>query len=106
MHRAAEDETVGGLCLFNGLVDHAAEHAAFALTAAAAADAAAHGLAADMQDLGVDAAGIQLLGDEGQSSIGAALFVGAAVDEQDFHEKYSPLQSEMRRKCPALLQIL
>ena len=56
---------------------------------AAAADAAAHRLCADVQDLGLDAAGVQLPGDQGQGGIGAALLVGAAVDEQDFHKPVS-----------------
>ena len=86
MHRAAKDKAVGGLGLFDGLVDHAAEHAAAAAAAAAAADAAAHRLAADVQDLGFDSGVVQFPGDQGQGGIGAALFVGAAVDEQDFHK--------------------
>ena len=85
MHRAAEHKAVGGLGLLDGFVDHAAEHAAIAGCAAAAADAAAYGLAADMQDLGVHTGVVQFLCDEGKGGIGAALFVGAAVDEQNFH---------------------
>ena len=87
VHRAAEDETVGGLGLFDGLVDYAAEHTAIAAAAAAAADAAAHGFAADVQDLSLHTGVVQFLCDEGQGGVGAALFVGAAVDEQNFHEK-------------------
>ena len=90
MHRRAEDEGVGGLGLLDGLVDHAAKDAALAGGTAAAADAAAHGLGADVQDLRLDAGRVQLSGDEGQCGVGAALFVGAAVDEQDFHDVYSP----------------
>ena len=84
MHRAAEHEGVGGLCLLDGLVDHAAEHSSIAAAAAAAADAAAHGLTADVQNLGLDALCLQFPGDEGKGSVGAALLVGAAVDEQNF----------------------
>ena len=105
MHRAAKHEAVGGLCLFNGLVDHAAEHAAIAAAAAAAADAAAHRLAADVQDLGVDTGLVQLPGDQGQGGVGAALFVGAAVDEQNVH-KNTLLWSRMRRKMPGACAIL
>ena len=86
MHRAAKHEAVGGLCLFNGLVDHAAEHAAIAAAAAAAAD-------------------VQLPGDQGQGGVGAALFVGAAVDEQNVH-KNTLLWSRMRRKMPGACAIL
>ena len=85
MHRAAEDEGVGGLGFFDGLVDHAAKDTAAACGAAAAADAAADGPGADVEDLGLDVGAVQLLRDEGQSGVGAAFFVGAAVDEQDFH---------------------
>ena len=85
VHRAAKHEAVGGLCLFNGLVDHAAKHAAIALGTAAAADAAAHGFAADMQDLSVHTGIIQFLCNERKGGIGAAFFVRAAVDEQNFH---------------------
>ena len=55
------------------------------LPAAAAADAAADGPGADVEDLGLDVGAVQLLRNEGQSGVGAAFFVGAAVDEQDFH---------------------
>ena len=97
VHRRAEDEGIGGLGLLDGLVDHAAEHASIAAAAAAAADAAAHGLTADVQDLGLDALCLQLPGNKGKGSVGAALLVGAAVDEQNFHAVYSPLL-KMRRK--------
>ena len=106
MHRAAEHKAVGGLGLLNGFVDHAAEHAAIACGAAAAADAAAYGLAADMQDLGVHTGVVQFLCDEGKGGIGAALFVGAAVDEQNFHADTLLLVSRMRRKSPALPVLL
>ena len=105
MHRAAEDETVGGLGLFDGLVDYAAEHTAIAAAAAAAADAAAHGFAADVQDLSLHTGVVQFLCDEGQGGVGAALFVGAAVDEQNVH-KNTLLWSRMRRKMPGACAIL
>ena len=91
MHRGAENEAVGGLGLLDGLVDHAAKHAAAALGTAAAADAAAHGFCAHAEDLRLNAAGVQLLGNEGKGGVGAAFFMGAAVDEKNFHGKYSPL---------------
>ena len=69
---------------------------------AAAADAAAHGLGADIQNLGIDAGGVQFPGDEGQGGVGAALLVGAAVDEQNFHAVYSPLL-KCAVKCAILL---
>ena len=102
VHRAAEHKGVGGFGLLNGLVDHAAEHASIAAAAAAAADAAAHGLAADVQNLGLDALCLQLPGDEGKGGVGAALLVGAAVDEQNFHAVYSPLL-KCAVKCAILL---
>ena len=49
------------------------------------ADAAADGPGADVEDLGLDVGAVQLLRNEGQSGVGAAFLVGAAVDEQDFH---------------------
>ena len=60
MHRAAEHEAIGSFGLLDGLVDHTAKHA-FACGAAAAADAAAHGFAADMQDLSVHTGIVQFL---------------------------------------------
>ena len=102
MHRAAEHKGVGGLCLLNGLVDYAAEHAPIAAAAAAAADAAAYGLTADVQDLGLDALCLQLPGNKGKGGVGAALLVGAAVDEQNFHAVYSPLL-KCAVKCAILL---
>ena len=103
MDRCAEHKGIGGLGLFDGLVDHAAEHAALTGGTAAAADAAAHRLCADVQDLGLDAAGVQLPGDQGQGGIGAALLVGAAVDEQDFHDKYSPFVRPKKRRSGMIL---
>ena len=99
VHRAAEHKGVGGFGLLNGLVDHAAEHASIA---AAAADAAAYGLTADVQDLGLDALCLQLPGNKGKGGVGAALLVGAAVDEQNFHAVYSPLL-KCAVKCAILL---
>ena len=86
----------------DGLVDHAAEDAALAGSTAAAADAAAHGLCADVQDLRLDAGGVQLPGDEAQCGIGAALLVGAAVDEQDFHKQILSFFGKTRRTWGAL----
>ena len=103
MHRRAEDEGVGSLGFLDGLVDYAAEDAALAGSTAAAADAAAHGLCADVQDLRLDAGGVQLPGDEAQCGIGAALLVGAAVDEQDFHDKYSPFVRPKKRRSGMIL---
>ncbi len=100
MDRAAEHEGIGGLGLLDGLVDHAAEDAAVAGGTAAAADAAAHGLGADVEDLRLDACGVQLARHQRQRGIGAALGVGAAVDEQDFHSR---ILSFLRRKTPGAL---
>ena len=82
MHRRAEDKGVGSLGFLDGLVDHAAE---------------------DVQDLRLDAGGVQLPGDEAQCGIGAALLVGAAVDEQDFHDKYSPFVRPKKRRSGMIL---
>ena len=65
MHRRAEDEGVGSLGFLDGLVDHAAEDAAFAGS--------------------------------------TALLVGAAVDEQDFHDKYSPFVRPKKRRSGMIL---
>ena len=102
VHRAAEHEGVGGLCLLNGFVDDAAEHAPVAAAAAAAADAAAHGLTTDVQNLGLDTLCLQFPGNNGKGGVGAALLVGAAVDEQNFHAVYSPLL-KCAVKCAILL---
>ena len=61
---------------------------------------AAHGLGADVEDLGLDARGVQLAGHQRQGGVGAALGVGAAVDEQDFHSR---ILSFLRRKTPGAL---
>ena len=53
--------------------------------------AAAHGLGADIQDLSGDAGGVELPGHQAEGGVSAALFVGTAVDEQNMHNKYSPL---------------
>ena len=91
VHRGTEDKGVGGPGFLDGLVDHAAKHAAIALGTAAAADAAAHGLGADIQNLSGDAGGVELPGHQAEGGVSAALFVGTAVDEQNMHNKYSPL---------------
>ena len=85
MHRAAEHEAIGSFGLLDGLVDHTAKHAAIACGTAAAANAATHGFAADMQDLSVHTGIVQFLCNERKGGIGAAFFVRAAVDEQNFH---------------------
>ncbi len=103
VHRGAEHEGVGGLGLLDGLVDHPAEDAAIACGTAAAADAAAYRLGAHVQDLGLDAGGVQFPGDEGQCSVGAALLVGAAVDEQNFHVRYSPFCALWCRRSDTIL---
>lgn len=56
-----------------------------------------------MIDLRLDAGGVQLPGDEAQCGIGAALLVGAAIDEQDFHDKYSPFVRPKKRRSGMIL---
>ena len=63
---------------------------------------AAHGLTADVQDLGFDALCLQLPGNKGKGGVGAALLVGAAVDEQDFHKQILSFFGKTRRTWGAL----
>ena len=73
------------VCLFGGgnqLVDHVVVKgaAAIELAALAATDAVANGLGAQLEYLGIDALGMQLLGDFGERRSGVAVCLGATVD--------------------------
>ena len=50
------------------------------LAALAAADAVANGLGAQLKHLGIDAFGIELLGDLGECAGSVAVCLGAAID--------------------------
>ena len=73
-----------------------AEHAVPGFGAAAAAHTAAHRRAANVVDRCFNARGVQRFGNLAQGMVGAALFVGAAVDQQYVHTKSLRLYN-MRR---------
>ena len=80
------------ICLLGGsdqLVDHViVKGAATAkLAALAATDAIANGLGAQLEHLGIDALGMQLLGDLGERAGGVAVCLGAAIDQKNLHHK-------------------
>ena len=81
MDRASEHKAVCRLRLPDKLDDRTAEDAFAFLAAAAAADAAADGRRADPENFRLHAAGFERLCDLLQGSVGAAVFVRAAVDE-------------------------
>ena len=81
MHRRAEHKAVGLLCQRQHVGHRPAKDAFAGLGAAAAAHAAAYRRAADVEDLGLDAVGLQGGGHFAQGGAGAAVFVRAAVDE-------------------------
>ena len=78
----AKDKTVG---LFGGsdqLVHHVVVKGAAAIELAAltTANAVANGLGAQLEHLGIDTLGMQLLGDFGKRASGVAVCLGATVD--------------------------
>ena len=85
VHRRAENDAVRLLDQGQHIHHRAAEDALTSLGAAAAAHTAAHRGPADVEDGGLDAFLVEDLGHLGESSIGAALFVRAAVDQKYFH---------------------
>ena len=85
----AKDKAV---CLLGGgnqLVDHVVVKgaAAIELAALAAADAVANGLGAQLEYLGIDTLGMQLLSDLGKRRGGVAVCLGAAIDQKNLHHK-------------------
>ena len=85
----AKDKTVGLFGSSDQLVDHViVKGAATAkLAALAATDAIANGLGAQLEHLGIDALGMQLLGDLGERAGGVAVCLGAAIDQKNLHHK-------------------
>ena len=61
--------------------------AAIELAALATANAVANGLGAQLEHLGIDALGMQLLGDLGERAGGVAVCLGAAIDQKNLHHK-------------------
>ena len=85
----AKDKTVG---LFGGsdeLVHHVVVKGAATakLAALATANAVANGLGAQLKHLGINAFGIELLGDLGECAGGVAVCLGAAIDQKNLHHK-------------------
>ena len=85
----AKDKTVG---LFGGsdeLVHHVVVKGAATakLAALTAADAVANGLGAQLKHLGINAFGIELLGDLGECAGGVAVCLGTAIDQKNLHHK-------------------
>ena len=80
------------ICLLGGsdeLVHHVivkgAATAKFATLAAT--DAIANGLGAQLKHFGINAFGIELLGDFGECAGGAAVCLGTAIDQKNLHHK-------------------
>lgn len=85
----AKDKAV---CLLGGgnqLVDHVVikDAAPVELAALAAANAVANGLGAQLENLGIDALDVELLGNLGECCGGVAVCLGAAVNQKNLHEK-------------------
>ena len=53
----------------------------------ATANAVANGLGAQLEHLGIDAFGIELLGDLGECAGGVAVCLGTAIDQKNLHHK-------------------
>lgn len=80
------------ICLLGGsdqLVHHVIVKGAAAIELAAltTANAIANGLGAQLKHLGINAFGIELLGDLGECAGGVAVCLGAAIDQKNFHHK-------------------
>ena len=87
--RRAKDKAI---CLLGGsdeLVHHVVVKGAATaeLAALAATDAIANGLGAQLKHLGINAFGIELLGDLGECAGGVAVCLGAAIDQKNLHHK-------------------
>ena len=80
------------ICLLGGsdqLVHHVVVKgtATAELAALAATDAVANGLGAQLEHLGIDALGVELLGDLGECAGGIAVCLGTAIDQKNLHHK-------------------
>ena len=87
--RCAKDDTVSLLHQRQHIRHGTAEDALARLGTAAAAYASAHRRPADVEDGGLNAFPVEDLGHLGESSIGAAFFMRAAVDQKYFHDRSS-----------------
>ena len=85
----AKDKAVCLLGSGNQLVDHIVVKGATAieLAALAATDAIANRLGAQLKHLGLDALGVELLGDLGECAGRVAVCLGAAIDQKNLHHK-------------------
>ena len=80
------------ICLLGGsdqLVHHVIVKGAAPakLAALTTADAVANGLGAQLKHLGINAFGVELLGDLGECAGGVAVCLGAAIDQKNLHHK-------------------
>ena len=80
------------ICLLGGsdqLVHHVVVKgaAAIELAALATANAVANGLGAQLEHLGIDTLGVELLGDFGECAGGVAVCLGTAIDQKNLHHK-------------------
>lgn len=89
VHRGAHDEAVRRVQGLDRLVHAAAADAAPGFVTCTAGDAAAGGLAPDVEQLGLHAAAVQHPRGFVQGEAGAAVLVGAAVDEKNLHRQLS-----------------
>ena len=86
MDRGAEDHPVAGVDTVNEGVDPVlAAEETVPVPAAAAADAAVDGLIADPEEFRLQALSLHGGGHLPEGGIGAAVLMGAAVDQKDFH---------------------
>ena len=85
VHRRADDEPVGGLQRLDGLVHAAAADALARLAAGTAGDTSAALATAGVDEFRLHAALVQHARGLVQGGAGAAVFMGAAVDEKHFH---------------------
>ena len=87
VYRRTKHDAVGLFHQWQHIHHRPAEHTVPGLGAAAAAYTAAHRRGADVVDRRLNARGVQRFGNLTQGMVGAALLVGAAVDQQYVHTK-------------------
>lgn len=93
MHGRTDDQSVADLHFIQRGIDEiiAEDAAAFAASgAAAAADAAANRLIANPQNFRFDAAFLDRAGDFAERGMGAAVLIGAAVEQKNLHDAFPP----------------
>lgn len=93
MHGRTDNQPVARAHFIQRGIDEivAEDAAAFAASgAAAAADAAANRLIANPQNFRFDAAFLDRAGDFAERGMGAAVLIGAAVEQKNLHDAFPP----------------